>query len=312
MSSDTTTNDVLTGTDLTGQVVVITGASSGLGEETARAMSAAGADVVMAVRDLDKGQAAADRIRAAHPHARLELHQLDLTSLADVRSSAEQLVQTHGRVDRLINNAGVMAAPLSYTSDGFELQLGTNHLGHFLWTTRLMPAVLAGAPSRIVNLSSRGHFRGSVDFDDPHYRSRPYDKWAAYGQSKTANIWFTVELDRRFRGKGVRAYAVHPGVIMTELSRHLVPDDLHTLASRMPAGALNPKSVEAGAATTVWAATAPELAAVGGVYCEDCEVAGPAVGETPTKGYAAHAMDAEAARRLWTWSEEQVGEAFAS
>ena len=238
MSFETTTEEVLAGADLSGQTIVVTGASSGLGEETAQALASVGAHVVMAVRDEGKGEAAAERIRARHPHASLELHELDLGSLANVRRSAEELLRRHNRVDRLVNNAGVMAAPLSHTADGFELQLGTNHLGHFLWTARVLPAVLAAVPARIVNLSSRGHVRGDIGWDDPHYRSRPYDKWEAYGQSKTANILFTIELDRRLRDRGVRSYAVHPGVIMTELSRHLVPEDLDALAARMPAGAM--------------------------------------------------------------------------
>jgi NAD(P)-dependent dehydrogenase (short-subunit alcohol dehydrogenase family) len=307
---DTTTTDVLADTDLSGQTIVVTGASSGLGEETARALASVGAHVVMAVRDKAKGQAALERIREHNVEASLELHELDLGSLANVRESADALLARHTRIDRLINNAGVMAPPLSYTTDGFELQLGTNHLGHFVWTAHLLPAVLAAAPARIVNLSSRGHVRGDIGWDDPHYRSRPYDKWEAYGQSKTANILFTTELDRRLRNRGVRAYAVHPGVIMTELSRHLAPTDLETLASRMPAGAMTLKPVEAGAATTVWAATSPELEDVGGLYLEDCAIAGPATEHPPTRGYAAYAMDADAARRLWAWSEEQVGETF--
>jgi NAD(P)-dependent dehydrogenase (short-subunit alcohol dehydrogenase family) len=310
VSSETTTSDVLRDIDIAGKTVVVTGASSGLGEETSRALASVGSHVVMAVRDEQKGEAAAERIRARHPDASLELHALDLGSLANIHQSAEALLQRHDRIDRLINNAGVMAPPQSYTVDGFELQLGTNHLGHFLWTARLLPAVLAAAPARIVNVSSRGHVRGDIGWDDPHYRSRRYDKWESYGQSKTANILFTVELDRRLRDRGVRAYALHPGVIMTELSRHLVPDDLQVLASRMPAGAMSAKSVEAGAATTVWAATSPELADVGGLYLEDCAIAGPATEEPPTQGYRAYAMDPDAARRLWSWSEEQVGEAF--
>src|SRR3954452_24416262 len=204
-----TTDDVLEHVDLSGQTIVVTGASSGLGEETARSLSAAGARVVMAVRDRTKGEAAAARIRDRHPDASLELHDLDLGSIAAIRESADALLQKHSRIDLLINNAGVMAQPLGYTSDGFELQLGTNHLGHFVWTNKLLPALVAAAPSRVVNLSSRGHVRGTVDWDDPHYRNRPYDKWEAYGQSKTANIWFTIELDRRYFDRGVRAYAVH-------------------------------------------------------------------------------------------------------
>jgi NAD(P)-dependent dehydrogenase (short-subunit alcohol dehydrogenase family) len=311
MAFETTTEEVLRDIDLSGKTVVITGASSGLGEETARSLASVGAHVVMAVRDKAKGDAAVERIRARHPDAILELHDLDLGSIAAARASGDALIQSHPRIDRLINNAGVMAPPLSYTGDGFELQIGTNHLGHFVWTKHVLPAVLAAAPARIVNLSSRGHVRGTMDFEDPHYRSRPYDKWQAYGQSKTANIWFTIELDRRLKDRGVRAYAVHPGVILTELSRHLQPSDLDTLASRMPAGAMTMKPVEAGAATTVWAATSPDLDDVGGVYLEDAEIAGPA-DDPPTRGYAPHAMDTEAAQRLWAWSEEQVGEVFAT
>jgi NAD(P)-dependent dehydrogenase (short-subunit alcohol dehydrogenase family) len=312
VTQDTTTGEVLAGMDLSGLTVAVTGGSSGLGEETSRALSAAGAHVVMAVRDLLKGQAAVARIRDRHPDASLELHELDLGSLASARDSGDALVAKHPRIDRLINNAGVMAPPLRYTSDGFELQIGTNHLGHFLWTAHVLPALLAAAPgARIVNLSSRGHVRGTMDWEDPHYRhGREYDKWSAYGQSKTANIWFTTELDRRFRDRGIRAYAVHPGVIMTELSRHVQQSDLEELASRMPAGGMTLKSVEAGAATQVWAATAVELNDVGGGYLEDVGIAGPATDTPPTRGYVAHAMDEESARRLWQWSEEQVGEPF--
>ncbi|MFL6240355.1 MAG: oxidoreductase [Actinomycetes bacterium] len=310
MAFETTTEDVLQGVDLSAKTVVVTGASSGLGEETSRAIAAHGAHVVMAVRDKAKGDAAVERIRSRHPDASLELHELDLGSLATARASADALLQKHDRIDRLINNAGVMAPPLGHTVDGFELQLGTNHLGHFVWTNHVLPAVLAAAPARIVNLSSRGHVRGQMNFDDPHYRARPYEKWEAYGQSKTANILFTIELDRRLKERGVRAYAVHPGVIMTELSRHLQPADFDAMASRLPAGALTLKPVEAGAATTVWAATSSELDDVGGVYLEDAGVAEAATDDPPTRGYAAYAMDPDTARRLWSWSEEQVGETF--
>ncbi|MDX6286611.1 MAG: hypothetical protein QOG53_2096 [Frankiales bacterium] len=310
--ASTTTDDVVKGVDLSGRTAVVTGASSGLGQETARSLASVGATVVMAVRDPDKGNAAAEAIRSSVPDASLEVGTLDLAALAGVRAFSEWLLDRHQRIDLLINNAGVMAPPLGRTADGFELQLGTNHLGHFLLTNRVMDAVLAGAPARIVNLSSRGHFRSAFDWDDPHYRSRPYEKWEGYGQSKTANVLFTVELERRYAARGVHAYAIHPGVIMTELSRHLSADDYTDLQSRLPAGALALKPVEAGAATTVWAATSPELADVGGVYCEDCHVAGPATGDAPTEGYREWAMDSDQAQRLWTWSEEQVGEKFGS
>ena len=306
----TTTTDVLHGVDLTGRTVVVTGASAGLGVETTRSLASVGAHVVMAVRDRAKGEAAAAKIRAGLPDASLEIGELDLASLASVREFAAWVLDRHDKIDRLINNAGVMAPPLGYTSDGFELQIGTNHLGHFLLTNKVLPAVLAAAPARIVNLSSRGHVRSDIHWDDPHFRNHEYEKWSGYGQSKTANLLFTVELDRRLAPHGVRVYAVHPGVIMTELSRHLREEDLTDLASRMPAGALTMKPVEAGAATSVWAATSPDLDEVGGVYLEDCHVAGPAVGEPPTEGFRAYAVDPDAARRLWAWSEEQVGEEF--
>jgi NAD(P)-dependent dehydrogenase (short-subunit alcohol dehydrogenase family) len=310
--TNTTTDEVLTGVDLSGRTAVVTGASSGLGAETARSLASVGAHVVMAVRDQAKGAAAAERIRAGVPTATLEVGTVDLGSLRSIRTFTDWLHERHPRIDLLINNAGVMAPPLGHTSDGFELQLGTNHLGHFLLTGRVIDAVVAGAPARIVNLSSRGHFRSAFDWHDPHYRERPYEKWAAYGQSKTANVLFTVGLERRYADRGVHAYAIHPGVIQTELSRHLSSEDLTDLASRMPPGALTRKPVEAGAATTVWAATAPELADVGGVYCEDCHVAGPATGDAPTEGYRPWAMDPEQAERLWAWSEDQVGERFGS
>jgi NAD(P)-dependent dehydrogenase (short-subunit alcohol dehydrogenase family) len=244
---------------------------------------------------------------------------LDLASLASVRAFAKDFLATHDRLDLLINNAGVMATPFGHTADGFELQLGTNHLGHFVLTCLLAPALLAAAPARIVNLSSGGHVISDVHWDDPNFARHDYEKWTAYGQSKTANVLFTVELERRLGACGVHAYAVHPGMIMTDLGRHLTPDDiaaLQAMAKRPSGGAgagsggggggggrgLPPfKSVPEGAATTVWAATAPELAARGGTYLEDCAI---------SSGHAPWALDAKAARRLWELSEELVGERF--
>jgi len=308
--STTTTDEVLEGIDLSGRTALVTGASAGLGVETARSLASVGARVVLAARDPAKGEAAEVVIRRSVPGAVLELGLLDLASLASIRAFATWMLERHDRLDLLINNAGVMAPPLGRTPDGFELQIGTNHLGHFLLTGLLAPAVLAGAPARIVNLSSRGHLRSDIHWDDPHYRTRPYDKWEAYGQSKTANILFTVELERRLAGRGVHAYAVHPGVILTELSRHLTRDDLTDLAGRAPGGRLELKSIEAGAATTVWAATSPELADVGGVYLEDCQVASAGGGTDTMGGHAPWALDPASAARLWAWSEAEVGQAF--
>jgi NAD(P)-dependent dehydrogenase (short-subunit alcohol dehydrogenase family) len=181
LGAGTTTTDVLEGVDLSGKTAVVTGASAGLGTETARSLASVGAHVVLAVRDKAKGDAAAEAIREGVPAAGLEVGILDLASLAGVRQFAASLLDKHGRIDLLVNNAGVMACPLGRTADGFEMQLGTNHLGHFLLTGLLADALVAGAPARVVNLSSRGHLRSDIDWDDPHYRSRPYDNWQAYG-----------------------------------------------------------------------------------------------------------------------------------
>jgi NAD(P)-dependent dehydrogenase (short-subunit alcohol dehydrogenase family) len=256
------------------------------------------------VRSDDKGEASIEKIRAAVPDASLEYGLLDLGSLSTVRSFAAWLLDRHPRIDLLVNNAGVMFTPEGRTVDGFELQFGTNHVGHFLLTNLLVPALLAGAPSRVVNLSSGGHQGSDIVWDDPNFEHRAYDKFASYGQSKTANILFTVELDRLLSPKGVRSYAVHPGMIVTDLGRHMTRDDMKDLRERAkssPSGGLpSYKSIEAGAATSVWAATAPELADNGGVYLADCQVAVP----------AAWALDRDSALRLWALTEDLVGERF--
>ena len=301
---ETTTDDVLAGVDLNGRTALVTGASSGIGLEAARALAAVGAAVVLAARNAEKGNTALTAIRERVPDAAVELGSLDLTSLANVRAFAEAFLSSHDRLDLLINNAGVMASPFGRTNDGFELQFGTNHLGHFLLTGLLVPTLLASAPARIVNLSSAGHHGSDIVWDDIHFERRPYDKWDAYGQSKTANILFSVELERRLGPRGVHAYAVHPGMIATELGRHLVPEDLQTLRKRADdQGRVLPgfKPVEAGAATTVWAATAAELDGRGGVYLEDCHI---------SEQHAPWALDAESAKRLWTVSEQMVGQTF--
>ena len=310
-----TTDEVLAGMDLGGRRALVTGASAGLGEETARALAAHGAAVTLAVRDPARAEAAAGRIRAVVPEAELEIRQLDLADLAGVRACAADFLAAHERLDLLINNAGVMACPLTRTPEGRELQLATNHIGHFLLTCLLAPALRAAAPARVVNLSSTGHQLAGVDLEDPFFERRDYDKWIAYGQSKTANALFAVGLDRRLAASGVRAFAVHPGGIQTELGRHLEESDVAALMAR--AGITDPeafmadfKTVPQGAATTCWAATAAELADGGGLYLEDCAVAAPFDGETFGVGVAPHALDPEAAERLWTRSEAWVGEAF--
>ena len=311
-SAETTTHEVIEGIDLSGKKALVTGASGGLGAETARALCGAGAEVTLAARDVKKAENVAAAIRSAQPSAQVAVTQLDLTSLENIRECADRILSTNDSLHLLINNAGVMACPLERTKRGWELQLATNHIGHFLLTGRLLPALQSGAAGRIVNLSSAGHGLGAMNFDDPHFERREYDKWAAYGQSKTANVLFTVELDKRLTQDGLRAFAVHPGMIMTELARHMQENDFEDLKSRAgpTSGQLSFKSVEAGAATSVWAATAPELDGRGGLYCEDCGVAPPKENEDTLKGYAAHAVDPEAARQLWALSEEWVDERF--
>ncbi|MGH0029404.1 MAG: oxidoreductase [Myxococcota bacterium] len=308
---ETTTDQVLEGIDLSGKLALVTGGSGGLGKETARAFASKGARVVITARDLAKGEAAAKEIREA-TGAEVEVEELELASLASVRAFAERFLAKHDALDLLVNNAGVMACPFAKTADGFEMQFGTNHLGHFLMTNLIAPALLAGAPARIVSVSSLGHERSPVVFDDIHFEKREYDKWSAYGQAKTANVLFAVELERRLGSRGVHANAIHPGVIMTDLARHLVPDDIQMMRDRAKARGteLKLKPVEAGAATQVYAATAPELEGRGVLYLEDCHVAEVKDGESLPDGVRPFAVDPEAARRLWSVSEEMVGQSF--
>jgi NAD(P)-dependent dehydrogenase (short-subunit alcohol dehydrogenase family) len=307
--ANTTADEALEGIDLRGKLVLITGGSSGLGQESARALAAKGAHVVLTARDAAKGRGVVAGIVASTGNRDVELEELELDSLASVRAFAQRFLAKHDRLDVLLNNAGVMACPLGHTKDGFELQFGTNHLGHFLLTCLLAPALKKAAPSRVVSLSSRGHQVAPVDFDDPNFERREYQKWASYGQSKTANVLFAVGLERRLGPAGVHAYALHPGAIMTELGRHLVPEDIEILRNRFPPGTtLAFKTVEAGAATSVFAATAPELEGRGGIYLEDCHVAG--VNDEPNSidGVRSYAIDPKNAERLWELSERLVGQ----
>ena len=307
-----TADEVLEGIDLTGRTAFVTGGYSGLGRETARAMAARGAELILSGRDEAKLAEAAREIADA-TGAKVETLVCDLASLDSIRAAGAEARERFDRIDLLINNAGVMACPKGATADGFERQFGTNHLGHFALTGELMPLVEKGTNPRIVNLSSRGHFNGEVDFADPNYERRDYDKWQAYGQSKTANIQFTVGLEQRFGARGVHAYAVHPGGIVTNLGRHLSEDDVAMLMARVKetAKADGPllKTVEQGAATTCWAATAPELEGRGGVYCEDCHVA-PVDDEDQSGGVRSYAVDPDRAERLWALSEELTGQHY--
>jgi NAD(P)-dependent dehydrogenase (short-subunit alcohol dehydrogenase family) len=309
--ADTTVDEVLEGIDLSGQVAIVTGASGGLGAEAARGLAQAGAAVTLTARDMAKGEAAAEAIRASTGNADVYVMALELSQPASVREFAKNWLATHGSLNLLINNAGVMACPLARTDEGWEMQFATCHLGHFLLTALLAPALEAGAPSRIVNVSSGGHRFSPVHFDDPHFEATEYDKWISYGQAKTANILHAVELDRRLKGRGVRAFAIHPGAIPTDLGRHLNRDDMVALNKRAPGGkGMQFKTLQAGAATEVYAATAPELAGQGGCYLEDCHVASLREAPDAMEGVMPYALDAEAAARLWTLSEEILGESF--
>ena len=310
-----TTDEVLQGINLTGKRVLVTGVSAGLGVETARALAAHGAHVVGAARDLSKAQAATEQVRAqAASGGSLELVQLDLASLASVRRCADGLLAAGKSFDLIIANAGVMACPQGKTVDGFETQFGTNHLGHFVLVNRIASLLKAG--SRLVNLSSAGHRYADVDLQDPNFEHSPYVEFTAYGRSKTANVLFAVEFDRRHKARGVRATAVHPGGIRTELSRHLTPAMLEKLVAQInasqPKGAppFSYKSIPQGAATSVWAACVADAAAIGARYCEDCHVAEIAPAPGIRAGVQPYALDPPHAQALWQKSEEMVGERF--
>ena len=314
-----TTDEVLAGVNLSGKRVLVTGVSAGLGVETARALAAHGAHVVGAARDLTKAKRATQQVLADAAHGgSLELVELDLASLASVRACAQALLAQDKRFDLVIANAGVMATPFGHTADGFETQFGTNHLGHFVLVNRIVPLLARGA--RVVNLSSAGHRFANVDLEDPNFQRTPYAEFVAYGRSKTANILFAVEFDRRHKGDGVRAAAVHPGGIRTELVRHMDPTVLQTMVDRINADhaargepPYSWKTIPQGAATSVWAGVVASAEAVGGRYCEDCHVSKVVEDENLNdirEGVRPYALDPETAKALWALSEKMVGERF--
>ncbi|PQP45413.1 SDR family NAD(P)-dependent oxidoreductase [Mycolicibacterium austroafricanum] len=301
-TSTPTALDIVEGVDLSGKTCVITGASSGLGRESARALAKAGAHVILAARNAAAMSETEAWLRAQLPDALLSVVDLDLTSLASIAAAAAEISELTPVVHVLMNNAGVMFTPFGRTVDGFEIQFGTNHLGHFELTRLLFPALVAADGARVVNLSSEGHRMGDVDFDDPNWEHRDYDKFAAYGASKTANVLHAVELDRRLRDSGVRAFAVHPGIVATSLARHMTNDDFASLNaasstrnSDKPATDFRKQftTPEYGAATQVWAAVSSDLDDAGGVYLSDCEV----------RRAAAYAVDEARALALWDLSE---------
>lgn len=298
-----TVDEVLSGVDLTGKVFVVTGATSGLGLMTARGLASTGATVVVAGRDPQRLLSAAEDITSETPTAAVETVEMELDNLASVRSAAAELGARFPRIDVLVNNAGVMFTPFGRTEDGFELQLGVNHLGHFELTRGVMPSLLNAGSARVVNLSSDGHHIFDIDLEDPNWERQPYDKFKAYGSAKTANLLFTVALDARYRDSGVRSFAVHPGTVATSLSRHMSRDDMKAMmglgtSSNEPAAKpprLEVISAEEGAATSVWASMSDDLAGLGGLYLKECAV---------SDGAMPYATDPVRAEQLWEISEQ--------
>jgi NAD(P)-dependent dehydrogenase (short-subunit alcohol dehydrogenase family) len=302
-----TAAEVAEGHDLTGKRAIVTGASAGIGVETARALATRGAEVVLAVRDpaastvttlITEIEAAGGKAHAAA---------LDLGDLRSVEAFAA--AEGEAPLHLLIANAGIMACPLGRTAQGFESQLGVNHLGHFLLTRLLLPALEAAGGARVVVVSSTGHHWGAFDFEDPNFDRKAYDPLLAYGASKSANALFALEFDRRYRDKGVRAFSLMPGAIHTSLARYMTEEAIAQIGATME-GMTNPawKTVEQGAATSVWAALAPELEGQGGLYLEDCNEALPAVPGL-NRGIQPWAIDPEAARRVWDWSDAAIAQA---
>jgi NAD(P)-dependent dehydrogenase (short-subunit alcohol dehydrogenase family) len=321
LGANSTTDDVLSGVDLHGKRILVTGVSAGIGVETARALAAPGADVVGAARDLAKAGAATAQVQkdAAANGGSFELVALDLADLKSVRACADRLIAKGEPFDLVIANAGVMATPFGHTVDGFETQFGTNHLGHFVLINRIASLIRTGG--RLVNVSSAGHRMSNVDLEDPNFETTPYDPLLAYGRSKTANILFAVAFDRRHRSRGVRAAAVHPGAIQTELGRYMEPAQLHGMIDRINQqlaaegkGPFEWKTIPQGAATSVWAGVLAPADEIGGRYCANCQVGrivpGDAIITAAGEGVREYALDPHNAEALWKKSEQLVGESF--
>lgn len=319
--ASSTTDEVLAGVSLRGKRILVTGVSAGLGVETARALVAHGAQVVGAARDLAKAEAATGQVRADADSGGggFELVALDLADLKSVRACADALVAAGKPFDIVIANAGVMATPFGHTADGFETQFGTNHLGHFVLVNRIASLISNGG--RLINLSSSGHRFSDVDLEDPNFERTPYVPFVAYGRSKTANILFAVAFDQRYRERGIRAAAVHPGAIQTELGRHMDVSEFQPMIDQMnqqlAAEGKPPfqwKTIPQGAATSVWAGVVAPADEIGGRYCENCHV-GNVVPDDATisaisEGVRGYALDPDNAESLWKKSEELVGERF--
>ncbi len=314
----TTADEVLAGIDLTGKRALVTGVSAGIGIETSRALAAHGATVIGTARDLAKAEAATSEIREDAASAeRFSIVELDLASLASVRRCAD-LLAASGPFDLIFANAGVMGPPFGRTVDGFETQFGTNHLGHFVLLNRLAPQIAPGG--RVIVLASSAHHISDVDLEDPNFEHTPYSPYLGYGRSKTANVLFAVEFDRRHQGRGIRTAAVHPGGVATELGRHMDPATREAQRKTLEASAgaeawkFVRKTVKEGASTSLWAGVTAGAERVGGRYCEDCHVApviAPVIATGPMgPGVASYALDPERALALWAKSEALVGEHY--
>ncbi|WP_052850180.1 oxidoreductase [Streptomyces avicenniae] len=314
LGPSTTADEAVAGVDLTGRTALVTGGASGLGVETVRALRAAGADVVVPARDPARAAGALDGIDG------VDVRPMDLADPASVDAFADTFLAEGRPLHMLVNSAGIMAVPLGRDAAGHEAHFATNHLGHFRLTLRLWPALLGAGGARVVSVSSWGHRRADIDWDDVDFTARPYEPLDAYGQSKTANVLFAVELDRRGRDEGIRGFAVHPGSIITPLGRHTDPANLRRMGVIDENGdpvidpSRNMKTPEQGAATAVWCAASPQLDGLGGVYCENCDVAPlvpegaeQAQGPGPAFGVMPYAVDPAAARRLWGLSERLTG-----
>ena len=306
-----TAAEVVSGIDLSGKNVIVTGGYSGIGLETVRALAGAGARVTVPARRVDVATEA-----LASVAGEIEIASMDLGDVASVRRFADHYLESRRPLDILINNAGIMATPFARVGKGWESQFGTNHIGHMALAMKLAPALQEAENARIVALSSIGHVRSDVIWDDPHFNTHPYDKWEAYGQAKSANALFALGVDLLGRDIGVRAFSVHPGGIFTPLQRHLSDEEMAALGWKNPDGTI-PEAVKAmfktpeqGASTTVWAATSPKLAGKGGVYCENCDIAQLAGPDSQRWEHAREWIADDArAEKLWAMSEAMLADA---
>ncbi|HEY0754943.1 MAG TPA: SDR family NAD(P)-dependent oxidoreductase [Ktedonobacteraceae bacterium] len=305
-----TASEIVAGHDLRGKTLLITGASAGIGYEAARTLLSAHAEVIIAGRSRTNGEQAVQTLRAAYPDEQVHFLLLDLGSLVSVRQAAAQFSAQWNRLDVLINNAAVMATPLGYTSEGFEQQFGINFLGHFLLTRLLLPVLSKAAPARVVSLTSSAHRASDIHFEDIHFEQRPYEKWAAYGQSKTADALLGVALTRHAGEMGITANAVNPGGARTGLQQHLSAEEMRARGYYDQEGNLSAlfQTTEQAASTTVWASIGDELAGVGGLYLERCQQAPPRTEDMlPGQGYMPYALNPEHAEQIWVLAEKLVG-----